>query len=393
MKNLFLSRIDRTDRFYPLLISLPGSLRRLLIRQYIDRMKERIIKRGFPDRLTIFLTSQCNMRCFHCFLPKERSNAQELSLREYSKFFSKAAGRLSQVLFTGGEPTLRDDFADILIAAAKEGKCGSVSIFTNGILRARLIEVINRVLKETSVVMSLQLSIDGLEEFHDANRGFPGAMKETLAAIAELREIKNKFSKRFARLAIATIISRENIDDLSAIISTVKKTGLLHAFGFVRGSNVSVFNLNCQEELSGWQPADFEDYLSLSDIDKALEIIARELWSENRHNLYYATNKIILQTIRDCLKANKPLTPCMAGLAELTLLPNGDIARCEMLRPCANLKDFDFDLSALVASESFKANYQKTYGCWCTHECTIASSIMYDMNLLSRLFNVVEFIT
>jgi MoaA/NifB/PqqE/SkfB family radical SAM enzyme len=328
------------------------------------------------------------MRCHHCFLIKQQSNAQELSLKEYKMFFSKAAGRLSQVLFTGGEPTLRDDFADILIAAAKEGRCDSVSIFTNGILRERLMQVINRVLDETSLVLSLQLSIDGLEEFHDANRGFRGAMKETISTIGELKEIKNKFSKRFARMVVATAISRENIDDLSAIISMVKKTGLLHAFGFVRGSKVSVFNLEHQEELSGWQPVNFDAYLSVQDMDRALEILNRGLWSENRHSLYYATNRTILQAIRDSLMANRPLTPCMAGLAEITLMPNGDIARCEMLRPCANLKDFDFDLSALIASEAFKANYKKTYGCWCTHECAVGTSIMYDMNLLNNVFNV-----
>lgn len=385
-KNLFLSRIDRTDRVYTIVSRLPGSMRYTLAKHYTDFMKRRIINRGFPDRLTIFLTEQCNMRCAHCFIVKEgQTKAWEMRVQEYREFFSKASGRLSQVLFTGGEPTLRKDFSDIMVLAGNVGRCPSASIFTNGLLQGPLLKTVHRVLEETKLILSLQFSVDGPEPFHDMNRGVKGGLKKALSTIDAVCEIRRRFPGRFARINAATIVSKRNMQDLPAIIEEVEKTGLLHAFDFVRGSGVSVFNLRCKEELSDYQPADFDGYMTAEDMEKALKVIGSQLWSRHAHNLFYATNRTILRAIKDTLKERRPMADCMAGLADLILMPGGDITRCEMLKSCASLKDFNWDLTALIASKKFRDNYKKTYGCYCTHACAIGTSIMYDKDLLSCL--------
>ena len=38
------------------------------------------------------------------------------------------------------------------------------------------------------------------------------------------------------------------------------------------------------------------------------------------------------------------------GYDDIIILPNGKIARCEMLSPYTNLKDYDFDLGKLIKS-------------------------------------------
>lgn len=87
--------------------------------------------------LDIELTERCNNSCIHCCinLPEDHhSAARELSNGQWKRIMTDAAdlGALS-VRFTGGEPLLRSDFADLYLFARKLGL--KVMIFTN----ARLI--------------------------------------------------------------------------------------------------------------------------------------------------------------------------------------------------------------------------------------------------------------
>jgi len=89
------------------------------------------------DSLDVELTERCNNNCIHCYinLPAADLHAQqrELSTKEIEKILQEAAslGCLT-VRFTGGEPLLREDFADLYIFARKLGL--RVTIFTNGTL-------------------------------------------------------------------------------------------------------------------------------------------------------------------------------------------------------------------------------------------------------------------
>ena len=91
-------------------------------------------KNLFPSRLTIFLTDKCNMKCAHCFIIKETpKDTEEISLSEYKKIFSSLNGRTSQILFTGGEPTLRKDLYELCYYAYNVGKGSTISIFSNSL--------------------------------------------------------------------------------------------------------------------------------------------------------------------------------------------------------------------------------------------------------------------
>ena len=82
----------------------------------------------------------------------------------------------------------------------------------------------------------------------------------------------------------------------------------------------------------------------------------------------------------------KSKAPCQSGLADLTILANGDVARCENLRRGTSLKDYDWDLKELLRSEAYRANYEKTVGCYCTQDCALNISTMYSSTLLKELF-------
>jgi radical SAM protein with 4Fe4S-binding SPASM domain len=99
-----------------------------------------LFKRKQPrlSRLDIELTERCNNNCIHCYinLPAQDARAlrNELRTDQWKDILQQAAdlGFLS-VRFTGGEPLLREDFAEIYLYARRLGM--KVILFTN----ARLI--------------------------------------------------------------------------------------------------------------------------------------------------------------------------------------------------------------------------------------------------------------
>lgn len=387
MKNPFLSHLSFFDRIYPVIRRLPTFLRKQIAYAICAYLHASLEKRNLPDRLTIFVTNRCNLNCRHCFIPPaERQESLEMGLREYEIFFRKAKGVFSQVLFTGGEPVLRDDLGDIIIFASKYGAVSSGTIFTNGTLCNRLITCVKQVINRSSMHLNFQVSLDGTEIFHDANRGMQGAFRKIEETMFCLRELKARYPKRLNRLVVATAISKGNISQLPRIIGLVKKQGFSQVFTFVRSSKHHVFNLADSQDISDFSPLAFNDYLIAQEMQEALIVIDEHLWSRQPPSLLYATNRVILKTIAESMESRIPKTACYSGLADLVLLPNGDIGRCEMLRPFANLKDFDWDIKRLKLSSLAKEYYRRTRGCWCTHDCSIGLSIMYDAKLLSELF-------
>ena len=144
LKYILLNNFNFADSLYKFLKKLPRFVTYLFIEIYFLFPNK---NRAFPNRLTIFLTDKCNMKCAHCFIIKEKPKQTiEMSLNEYKKFFKSLKGKTSQILFTGGEPTLRKDFYEILESSYQDGKVSTVSIFTNGLYPEKIKELIDKLL-------------------------------------------------------------------------------------------------------------------------------------------------------------------------------------------------------------------------------------------------------
>lgn len=96
--------------------------------------------RGFLFSAHLELTYRCNESCIHCYnpgaalLPGERPQRQchELSTAEWKRIMNQLAEiGVFRLSLSGGEPTLRKDFLELVAHARKLGF--SVVIFTNGL--------------------------------------------------------------------------------------------------------------------------------------------------------------------------------------------------------------------------------------------------------------------
>ncbi|MDN2481699.1 GTP 3',8-cyclase MoaA [Vibrio agarivorans] len=95
--------------------------------------------------LRLSVTDVCNFKCTYClpdgYKPSGRRNSSFLSLPEISRVVKAFADcGTSKVRITGGEPTLRKDFTDIVDVIAQTQGIEKVAMTTNGYRMKRQVE-------------------------------------------------------------------------------------------------------------------------------------------------------------------------------------------------------------------------------------------------------------
>jgi radical SAM protein with 4Fe4S-binding SPASM domain len=102
-----------------------------------DQLQRSLQGRRYPLGGTFELTERCNLGCVHCYINQPAGSpaarAHELTTVQATELLDRmaAAGCLF-LLFTGGEPLLRQDFAEIYRHSRRTGMLAN--LFTNGTL-------------------------------------------------------------------------------------------------------------------------------------------------------------------------------------------------------------------------------------------------------------------
>jgi radical SAM protein with 4Fe4S-binding SPASM domain len=128
-----------------------------------------------PARMDLALTYRCNLKCPKCYVG-DRKIGRELATSEWVKVYEILwqAG-VPQVVFTGGEPTLRDDLVE-LVGEADEFVTGLV---TNGTRLSELAEALYGASLDYA-----QVTVESHDpEVHDRTTCTEGSHAKTLAGI------------------------------------------------------------------------------------------------------------------------------------------------------------------------------------------------------------------
>lgn len=160
------------------------------IMQKIEETCSKLSKKyyTYPINIKWLLTSDCNLRCRHCYFygcPEMYEPVDELSTEKAFEFVDDIADKMSvvNIVLSGGEPFLRKDFFEILQKI--KSKNLSVIIQSNGTLITP--EIAKRLKPLLNPNMdSIQISLDGaVEKDHDAIRG-EGAFKKAIEGVKNL---------------------------------------------------------------------------------------------------------------------------------------------------------------------------------------------------------------
>jgi uncharacterized protein len=177
-----------------------------------------------PTGVTIFLTSDCQLRCVYCYACGGREKfyikwpiakrAIDLVVENCLKTASK---EVHMSFHGGGEPTLHWSLLQQAVDYAQE-TCAhnnlnlNTHITTNGILSDhQLSYIINR-------ISSVGLSFDGPEDIQNAQRPFAGGQ----GSFDQVMRTLKFFNKHNYRYRIRTTISQAGLDRINEIVSFIK---------------------------------------------------------------------------------------------------------------------------------------------------------------------------
>jgi len=177
--------------------------------RFVPRWAESTPRAGYlsaPLKVSLNVTSRCNLHCAHCYLGASSSTTTTLSHARIVALLDEmvrcGVGLLS---IKGGEPFVHPEILAILEAATQRRL--RVSIVTNGTcIRPRLAQVLG----ETSVAY-LSVSLDAPDsEGNDAIRG-AGSFAQ---AVAGIRTLKRYFPRP---VYLNFTLNRRNVDDIPAM--------------------------------------------------------------------------------------------------------------------------------------------------------------------------------
>ena len=137
----------------------------------------------------LFVTSRCNAFCRTCFYHAELNQPGDLTFAQIEKV-SRTMPPITDLWLSGGEPTLRRDVSEIIDTFAKQNGVERVIIPTNGLIKSRAYDVVDRALSHNPQLdLYLNIALDGYGDTHDRIRGVPGNWEKASARSPRERDI------------------------------------------------------------------------------------------------------------------------------------------------------------------------------------------------------------
>jgi len=267
--------------------------------------------RNRPVLLNFEVTMRCNAKCGFCDYWKTPAEAKHTEMTD----FAEIARRFSPMLvtFTGGEPTLRKDLEAIVASVRKAVRYTYVQMITHGAMLS--------LDRATSLwdagVDQFNISLDYLDERHDAARGIPGLSAKILDLVPRMKDAG------IGSVRFNTVIKNDNLDQIMPIVERAAALG--------GGVNFSLYT-------------DFkngnEDYLLGEAQQRELERVVQQLLAYKRRKRGVITNSdYYLEQIPRYVRGEMT-EPCRSGSTTIHIDPQGLVRRCPDFKPDGPWQDY-----------------------------------------------------
>lgn len=295
--------------------------------------------------------------------------SEEWSIEEIEKIASQFP-KLYQLSLTGGEPTLREDLPEIIETFYRVSNVQRVTVPTNGFYPERIESLVLRVMQSCpGLVLSINLSIDGIGTVHDEIRGLKNSFTNLVNSYTLVKKLQEKYEN--LHVATASVVTMSNKDTMKDLLYWVRDNmdignhGLMLARGDVK-----------TEKGTGTSDDFFVEMLTL-----------HRTLSKTGNRVRDAVADEYTQSRIDTISNKKMRDLCQAGKKLLVIDEKGSVLPCEILKTLAakgltdapelgdfsygNIREANFDLESLLHSERGR-NITKFIAddrCWCTFEC------------------------
>jgi MoaA/NifB/PqqE/SkfB family radical SAM enzyme len=319
--------------------------------------------------LILFINSICNQRCEHCFYWSNLNRKDDLTVEELFSL-SRSLGRIENLNLSGGEPFLRKEFAEICRQFVRHNRVKQIYVPTNAYFTERTIDQISRTLEEPTLeLFAVEMSLDGLGEFHDRFRGSPNSFKKAMETYDALEKLQEKDQRvRIHAISTATDVNMDEIKRLTTYLFDRCPKMDHHNLAIMRGDPKN-------PSLSGPK---LEQY-------NALYRYFRQLWAPREQGRYGASVEPMLQWAKtESIAQKTQVVPCRAGVLSAVVYSNGDVSVCELHEPLGNLRQQGF--WEIWNSDKARARRRAVAckECWCTTEVFLWPSITYRPVQMAR---------
>ncbi len=328
-----------------------------------------------PTHLTFFVTRRCNARCPFCFYANERDaegGAPELSLDEIRRV-ARSMDRLLWVLFSGGEPFLREDLAEISGIFHDANDVGFLTVPTNGLLPETIAERTEEILERCpNSVVVVKLSLDGVGLDHDAIRGIPGGFDKLMRTHERLAVLAERH--RRLEVGVNTLFCSGNQWRMQGIVDFVR------GLDGVRSHTITMVR---DYPAGGWGDVDLGQYRrATAHLEEAWTTGQGRFHRFAGGRLKAALDHLQRQLIHRTLLHRRRQIPCYAGRLALVLSETGELSACEGRRQesLGNVRAAGHDVKAVLRSERARRILDEiaTGGCYCSHECNLLTNILFN---------------
>ncbi len=181
-----------------------------------------------PRAMFFEITKKCNGSCVECFMdsnakkwPKKEATLNEI--KDILTQFSESGG--DYIRLTGGEPTTRTDFFNIVEFIHKQGV--RIGLNTNGLFGK---EMLDRIL--ATGINDIRVSLDGPEKLNDQIRG-QGTYEKIIRTLTGISEY-NKKSDTPVQLTINMVLMKTNKIFIEEMFNLAQKYNALISLGLLR---------------------------------------------------------------------------------------------------------------------------------------------------------------
>lgn len=299
----------------------------------------------------ISVTNRCDARCQMCNIWKLRAD-EDLTAEDYRNL----PGHLENVGITGGEALLRSDIADVVQAIYESTGKPRVIIATNGFRPDMTLKQLESIRKHVPK-LGVAVSVDGIGDAHDHNRGVPGVFEHTIATLRGLRSIG------ISDVRMAFIVTDKTASQLPAVYRLAESLGVEFAVNIAQNSDV-YFMVNDVKPVRSEELEKSFAYL----IDRNLRSFTPKKWGR----AYYELGLLFFA------RHGERMTGCSAASDFFFLSPQGDVYPCMTLScKLGNIRTQKF--SSLWEGEEAQAARKEVSHCRaCWMMCTARTELKKD---------------
>ena len=336
-----------------------------------------------PSWCTYLVTYRCNARCGMCDSWRLKPGS-EMSATDVASVFGKI-GKLDVVRLSGGEPFLREDMFAVADAVVRASDPLVLHVTTNGSFPARVEHFATRMAAAYGARrLQVMVSLDGLAEEHDRNRGADVTFALALETVGRLRALGTAVSVNHTVISPRSLADAEALADQLAAIGVDVHAVLAYADSAMysiklrgkKATSMTSGRYPLHPDLAGADVHGFVDrqLAALPAIhDRATRIGKR----------YYLRG--LKERLDEATAATARGPRCVALRSHVRLLPDGGVPVCQFnTERVGNLLTQSFaEVWRSDAAGEARDWVDACRGCWA--ECEVVPSAIYSGDIVRAL--------